>query len=83
MNMAKYCKNKGMNLQQYEVFKSNITATAQAIRQQLKYNNGMYYNTNEIINFNSDPYIKSFIIQELKTMDIEFYDNNTLYRVTD
>jgi hypothetical protein len=83
MNMARYCKDKGMTLKQYETFKENIKATATAIRSTVKYNGGMYYPVNELIAWNSDIDIKGFIIHELKQLGIEFFDNNTMYRVTD
>lgn len=81
MNMAKYCKNKGMTLEQYETFKSNIEATAQAIKANTSYTHGMYYPVNDIISFMSDADIKGFIIQELKKLGFEFIENYTLYRI--
>ena len=35
MNLAKYAKNKGMTLDQYETLKNNIEKTADAIKQNL------------------------------------------------
>ena len=81
VNIAKYCKDKGMDIKEYKQFQSNIVATAKAIRSQLQYNGGMYYNSSDLFNWNCDPDIKCFIIQELKKLDIEFFDNCTLYRV--
>lgn len=82
MNICKYCKDKNMNKQEYLQFKSNIQATAQAIKSQLQYNNGLYYPTNNILHY-KDTDIKYFIIQELKNLNIEFINDNTLYRVTE
>lgn len=79
MNMAKYCKNKGMTLEQYHTFKNNIKVAAQTIKDQTTYTHGMYYPVNDIIN-ESNPDIKCFIIQELKKLGFEFLDNSTLYR---
>ena len=81
LNMAKYCKDKGMDIKEYKQFQNNIVATAKAIRSQLQYNGGMYYNVSDLFNWNCDLDIKCFIIQELKKLDIEFYNNNELYRV--
>lgn len=81
MNICEYCKKKGMNLQEYKTFKNNMVEIAKAIRCQLTYKNGIYYNTSELFKYGTDENIKNFIIQELKKLDIEFIDNNTLYRV--
>lgn len=81
MDICKYCKDLGMNVNEYKQFKENIKETAKAIRSQLKYNGGMYYPVNELFTWNANENMKGFIIQELKKLDIEFFDNNTLYRV--
>ena len=84
MNMASFCKNKGFTLDQYNQFKTNINATAQAILDTIKLNyvtdTGMYYDTNSIINFESNNDTKGFIIQALKKLDVEFRENNSLWR---
>ena len=81
MNIAKYCKSKNMTKDEYKTFKSNITSTAQAIRSSLNYAGGMYFNVSELFNWNSDNDIKCMIINELKKLDVEFFDNDKLYRV--
>jgi hypothetical protein len=81
LNMAKYCKDKGMDIKEYKQFQNNIKETAKAIRSQLTYNGGMYYNVSDLFNWNCDEVIKCFIIQELKQLDIEFFQDNELYRV--
>jgi len=84
MNIASYCHKIGMDLKQYETFESNIKSTASAILQNIKSlhkpDTGIYYSVNELFNIESDAIIKGFLIQELKTLGVEFYDNNTLYR---
>ena len=84
MNIAKYCKGLGMNLEQFETFDNNMKATATALLQVIKQNHkagtGVYYPTDELFAEESDEAIKGFIIQELKNLGVEFYDNNTLYR---
>jgi hypothetical protein len=84
MNMAKYCKDKGFTLEQYETLKGNIDATAQAtlliIKGLHKPDTGVYYPVDEIFNPESDETIKGFIMVELKRLGVEFFDNNTLYR---
>lgn len=83
MSIAKYCKEKGMSKEDYKQFVSNIKEVAKSIRSQLTYKGGMYYNVSDLFNWNSDENMKHFIIQELKTLGIEFFDNEQLYRVVD
>lgn len=84
MTIASYCKSKGMNLEQYKNYEQNIVNAAQAIitliKQNYKIDTGVYYPVNDILTFSSDPITKSFIIQALKQLGVEFYDNNTLWR---
>ena len=80
MNIAKYCKDKGMNKEEFTNFKNNIANTAKVILIKQKYTHGMYYPVNDIINFLSDDNIKVFIIAELKKLGFEFIESNTLYR---
>lgn len=86
MTLCKYCKDQGFTLQQYENMKENIKQIAEEIRATLKYNGGMYYDTKDLFkgcDFVLDADIKQFIIQELKKLNIEFFDNNKLYRVAE
>lgn len=83
MNIAKYCKEKGMTKGEFINFKNNIKTTAEAIRNTLHYNGGVYYETNTLFHWNTNKDMKHFIIQELKQLGIEFFDNNEYYRVTD
>ena len=83
MTIAKYCKEKNFSKEEYKNFKNNIEETAKTIRSSLKYNGGMYYNTDDLFNENIDNDIKCMIINVLKKMNIEFFDNDTLYRVVD
>ena len=83
MTIVKYCKQKGLSKEEYKNFKNNIEETAKAIRSTLHYNGGMYYNVSDLFNWNADADIKSLIINELKKMNIEFFDKDTLYRVVD
>ena len=83
MTMSKYCKSKKMTLQEYENFSANIKTIAATIKSQLRYNNGLYFPTSEIISYNTNSNIKCFIIQELKNLGIEFFNNCEEYRVTD
>ena len=81
MTLARYAKNKGMTLEQFINLKENIEATAQAILTGIKkdypVDSGMYYPTSEII---TDGELKPYIINELKRLSVEFYDNCELFR---
>ena len=83
MNICKYCKSKGMTLDQYNEFKDSIKTTAIDIRTKQKYNGGMYYNTKDLFTGITlqDEEIKYYIIDELKKLDVEFRDNLELYRI--
>lgn len=81
MTICEYCKNKGMSKEDYKNFKANIIVTAKAISQSLQYKGGMYYSINELFTTGSDEDIKCLIINELKKLNVEFKDNDTMYRV--
>lgn len=84
MDMSSYCYNKGMTFGEYEQFKNNIDSTGdailQCIKEKYKTGTGMYYDIAEILNQDGDKMINGFIIQNLKSKGVEFYDNNTLWR---
>lgn len=83
MNIGKYCKDKGFTKEEYNNFKNNIILTANAIRNELHYKGGMYFETSSILRNNIDEDIRYFIIQELKNMGVEFIKDNIYYRITD
>ena len=76
MTIAKYCKEKNFSKEEYKKFKNNIEEIAKTIRSNLKYNGGMYYNTDDLFNENIDNDIKCMIINVLKKMNIEFFDKD-------
>ena len=81
MNLAKYCKEKGMNLEEFLKVKEFISNTATKIARQEKEKNnklGLFYPVENIIP-NSE--FKCFIIKELKKKYLfDFRENNSLYR---
>ena len=83
MTIAKYCKQKGFTKEEYKNFKSNIEETAKTIKSTLHYNGGMYYNVSNLFNWNGDPSVQCLIINELKKMNVEFFDNDKYYRVVE
>ena len=85
MTLCDYAINKGMDIKQYEILKSNISNIADAIIQNIKnirkIDTGVYYPINEILTISDDGNdLVPFIIIALKKKGVEFYDNNTLYR---
>lgn len=66
MSIGKYCKEKGFTKEEFKNFKNNITETAKGIRENLKYNGGMYFPVLDLFKYNTDEDIKYFIINELK-----------------
>lgn len=81
VNIAKYCKDNNMTKDEYNNFKNNIVSTAEDIKNQLSYKGGMYFNVSDLFKYNINPDMKCFIIQELKKLDIEFFKDDSLYRV--
>ena len=87
MNICKFCKEKGLKKEEYKIFKNNVKAIAEAIRKNLKDTQGLFFETKNILpevseETNKDwEYLRSFIIQELKKMNIEFRENSKYYRV--
>ena len=87
MNICKYCKEKGLKKEEYNLFKNNVKAIAEAIRKNLKDTQGLFFETKNILpeatkETNKDwEYLRGFIIQELKKMNVEFRENSKYYRV--
>ena len=87
MNICKYCKEKGLKKEEYNLFKNNVKAIAEAIRKNLKDTQGLFFETKNILpdateETNKDwKYLRGFIIQELKKMNVEFRENSKYYRV--
>ena len=87
MNICKFCKEKGLKKEEYKIFKNNVKAIAEAIRENLKDTQGLFFETKNILpdateETNKDwKYLRGFIIQELKKMDVEFRENSKCYRI--
>ena len=87
MNICKFCKEKGLKKEEYKIFKNNVKAIAEAIRENLKNTKGLFFETRNILpevseETNKDwEYLRSFIIQELKKLGVEFRENSKYYRV--
>ena len=89
MNICKYCKEKGLKKEEYKIFKNNVKAIAEAIRKNLKDTQGLFFETKNILpdateETNKDwKYLRGFIIQELKKMDVEFRENSKYCRIVE
>ena len=89
MNICKYCKEKGLKKEEYKMFKNNVEAIAEAIRKNLKNTQGLFFETKNILPEVSEEtskdweYLRGFIIQELKKMDVEFRENSKYYRIVE
>ena len=87
MNICKFCKEKGLKKEEYKTFKNNVEAIAEAIRENLKDTQGLFFETKNILpeateETNKDwEYLRGFIIQELKKIGVEFRENSKYYRV--
>lgn len=84
MTLSEYAHKKGMTYEQYQTLEANIKEIAKATLENIKTlhkpDTGIYYDITEIIHPLADNNTKGFIIQELKKLGVEFYDNNSLYR---
>ena len=89
MNICKFCKEKGLKKEEYKIFKNNVKAIAEAIRENLKNTQGLFFETKNILpevseETNKDwEYLRGFIIQELKKLGVEFRENSKYYRIVE
>lgn len=88
MTIADYCHKNGMTLEMYKQYEQNILATADAVKANMiaahKPDTGVYYDLLEVLPLVPGLTIieqRNFIIQALKRIGIEFFSDNTLYRV--
>ena len=82
-NIAKHCKNLGMDLQGYKAYKKAVQDEAQAIFDKAKtirpQDSGMYFPLSELLEVTEER--DYFILNELKGLGMEFLDNGELYRI--
>ena len=87
MNICKFCKEKGLKKEEYKIFKNNVKAIAEAIRENLKNTQGLFFETKNILPEATEEtnkeweYLRGFIIQELKKLGVEFRENSKYYRI--
>lgn len=85
MEIASYCKKKGMNLKQYKTFLDNVNKTAQAIFTASaaihKHDTGVYYPLHDIMTVTgSITDLQYFIMDAMKRIGFEFiYEDNIIY----
>jgi tRNA G26 N,N-dimethylase Trm1 len=75
-----------MTLEQYKQYAENIKTIANAIFQLAKSlhktDTGVYYSVNEILTYTGvHTQQETFIINELKSLGMESYNNNTEWRI--
>lgn len=83
MTLANYCHKKGFTKDQYLTLKTNITSICNALIMQIppsKKGNGMYYDINDLLPYNTDRELRVYYIQELKNQGIEMIENDNLWR---
>jgi len=82
--LSQYAKSKNMTYEEYQNLELNIKSLAEITLEKIKSlhktDTGVYYPIDEIIHPLADYNTKAFLIQELKKLGVEFYDNNSLYR---
>ena len=82
MTLAAFCESKNMTLQQYEITRANIKATASAMIQYIKSmyicDNGVYHPTKEL-NIKQGELLP-FILYEMKQNGVEFIENGEYFR---
>lgn len=88
MDIVTYCYKKGMTMEQYKQFETNINNIASAIYENSKtihkHDTGIYYPINDILNtVNGITETVYFIMDALKKLHMEFIteDNCIYYRV--
>ena len=83
MNMARYCKELGMNLEEFRAYKKAVQDEAQEIFNKAQtirpQDTGMFFPTSELLEVTGER--DYFIINALKELGMEFLDNGTLYRI--
>lgn len=83
MNIGRYCKELGMDLQGYKAYKQAVEEEAQAIFEKAKtirpQDTGMFFPTSELIEATEER--DYFILNELKKLGMEFIENGEFYRI--
>ena len=83
MNIARYCKNLGMDLQGFKAYEKAVKEEAQELFNKAKtirpQDTGMFFPTSELLNVTEER--DYFILNELKKLGMEFIENGTLYRI--
>ena len=83
MNIARYCKELGMDLQGFKAYEKAVKEEAQelfnkatTIRPQ---DTGMYFPISELLEVTEER--DYFILNELKKLGMEFIENGAFYRI--
>ena len=83
MNIGRYCKSLGMDLQGYKAYKKAVEEEAQEIFEKATtirpQDTGMFFPTSELLEVKGER--DYFIMNELKKLGVEFIENGALYRI--
>lgn len=83
MRIAQYCKQQGMDKNEYKVYKKEVENDIQkTIEQGKKTHNhigGMYFPASDILELKTER--DYFILNGMKNKGVEFINDNTLYRI--
>lgn len=83
MNIAKYCKELGMDLQGFKAYEKAVKEEAQEIFNKATkirpQDTGMFFPTSELIEVATER--DYFILNELKKLGMEFIENGEFYRI--
>lgn len=81
MRLSKFCKEQGMDINEYREYKKELETMSMDIFEKIKkihyVGTGIYYPVSEII---KDSQEKPYIIENLKAMGVEFIRNHEFYR---
>ena len=84
MSIAKYAISKGMNREGFDALCDQLEGIADAIMELIpklhKVDTGMFHSVNEIFHLIENDDYKQFIIVELKSRGVEFWDSYSTYR---
>ena len=83
MNIGRYCKELGMNLEEFKAYEKAVKEEAQEIFNKATtirpQDTGMYFPISELLNVTDER--DYFIINELKKLGMEFIENGEFYRI--
>lgn len=84
MRMSKWCKDSGMTRKEYNEYKASVEKQALEIfnkaSQLHAIDSGIYYDIKEILP-SEESQERTFVINELRELGMEFINDCTMYRI--